>query len=76
MEKKAPRIRSTSYLNMIAIADECDDKKIQEFRDGLPEFGKSVFDRIDEGKRMSVVILGLMSKEEIDTLKELLKEIK
>src|SRR5690606_18791407 len=74
MEKKEPKIRSASYLNMIAIADDCDEKKIQEFRESLSEFGKEVFDMIDEEKKFSVVALGQMTKEELDHLKSISRE--
>lgn len=74
MRNGEPRPSAVSGLNLIIKLGECTEEDMKEFRETLPDFGKSIFDRLDEAKKMSLVVLGKMSKEELDAHKNLLKD--
>jgi hypothetical protein len=75
MKNSEYRPYKESGFNLIIKVGECTDKDIEDFRESLPEFGKQVFDRIeDQGKKMSVVTLGRMSKEELEDQEKYLRQ--
>lgn len=75
MKNSEYRPYKESGFNMIVRITEYTPEDVKKFRDNLSSHGQQVFDRIkDEGKKLSLMALDRMSKEEVEYQKKFIRE--